>query len=67
MTAPSPDVDEPLLDAAGVAERLNVSVPQVYLLARTRELESVRMGRRIVRFRPSAVAAYIDEKTVPAR
>lgn len=58
---------QPLLTADEVAAQLRLSTPQVYQLARTKRLASIRFGARAVRFHPDAVAEYIEQHTVPAR
>jgi excisionase family DNA binding protein len=50
----------PLLRAADVATMLAVSVKQVYRLAETGVLPSVRFSRKCVRFDAKAVAAFVD-------
>lgn len=49
-----------LLDAAGVARWLGVSREFIYAKARSGELPSVRLGRR-VRFRRETVAQFLED------
>jgi excisionase family DNA binding protein len=58
---PSPD----LLDAGQAAERLHLSLPTVYRLAKGGELPAVRIGGA-VRFEPNAVAAFVNRRSDPA-
>lgn len=55
------DVDERLLTPNDVAERLNVSVAQVYTLLRGNELPGLKIGRRGVwRIDPGQLSDYVD-------
>jgi excisionase family DNA binding protein len=56
---------EALLTAPEAAELLRINRWDVYELAKTHVIPSVRIGRR-VRFRPSDLEACIDEHTVGA-
>ena len=53
-----------LLNAAQIAEILNISKPQVFLMIRRGDFPVVRMGR-LVRVRQSAVEEYIVKQTLP--
>ena len=53
-----------LLNAKQIAEILNVSKPQVFLMIRRGDFPVVRMGR-LVRVRQSAVEEYIVKRTLP--
>jgi len=53
---------EPLLTAKEVAELLGRHEQTVYTMARNGELASVKMGSRSLRFRPSAIQAYLQSK-----
>lgn len=54
-----------LLNAKQIAELLNVSKPQVFLMIRRGDFPVVRMGR-LVRVRQSAVEEYIVKQTFPS-
>lgn len=54
--APCPD----LLDAKAAAQRLRLSLPSVYRLARTGTLPSIRIGSDLLRFSPIDVQSFID-------
>jgi excisionase family DNA binding protein len=54
--------DDGLLTAEQVAKILTVSDQWVYLAARKRVIESVRVGG-LVRFRPEVIEEYIDTHT----
>lgn len=56
------DVVDDLVDATVVAKRLGISVKTVPGLCRRREIEFVRVGR-LLRFKPAAIAAYVDRQT----
>ena len=58
--------DQPdcLLNAKQIAEVLNVSKPQVFLMIRRGDFPVVKMGR-LVRVRRSAIEDYIIKQTLP--
>lgn len=49
-----------LPDRREVARRLGVSVPTVDRLVASGQLRSVRVGARLVRFRPEDITAYLE-------
>jgi excisionase family DNA binding protein len=59
--SPFPSV-EVLLDARQIAERLGVTAAYVYQLAALGHLETVRFGRRCVRFPARSVDALIEAR-----
>jgi excisionase family DNA binding protein len=59
---PSPD----LLDAKAAAQRLGLSLPTIYRLAASGELQAVRVGGA-VRFEPSEVAAFVARSSAVKR
>jgi len=60
----SSDQPDCLLNAKQIAEILNVSKPQVFLMIRRGDFPVVRMGR-LVRVRLSAIEDYIIKQTLP--
>lgn len=61
MSAPDvPRADEPLLTAEEVADVLRVTTSWVYAETRAHRLPHVRLGR-YVRYRRSAITAWIDD------
>ncbi len=50
-----------LLKVGHVAERLGISIPHTYRLARSGELASVRIGGKAIRFEEAAVDRFIEE------
>ena len=60
----SSDQSDCLLNAKQIAEILNVSKPQVFLMIRRGDFPVVRMGR-LVRVRRSAIEDYIIKQTLP--
>lgn len=61
MSKPFPAV-ESLLDARQIAARLGVTAAYVYQLAALGHLETVRFGRRCVRFPASSVEALVASR-----
>lgn len=55
-----------LLTVPEVAERLGVCTQTVYRMARRRDIDHVRVGKRVM-FKPSQVDDYLRARTVPAR
>jgi excisionase family DNA binding protein len=53
------EAKEGLLKIGAVAERLGVSVPHTYRLAKTGELPCVRLGPKAIRFEEAAVERFI--------
>jgi excisionase family DNA binding protein len=51
--------DDRLLDARQIAMRLGVTAAYVYRLAALGQIETVRLGRRCVRFPASSVEAFV--------
>lgn len=51
---------EKLLNANEVAHLFGMSKDAVYRLAARGDLPAVRVGRRVVRFRPSDLERYLD-------
>ena len=51
--------DDQLLDARQIAKRLGVTAAYVYRLAALGHIETVRLGRRCVRFPASSVEALV--------
>lgn len=54
-------VPEKLIDAKEAASILCLAPKTIYELALKRELPCVRMGKRSVRFKPSAIQLWIEE------
>lgn len=52
-------MSEPLISSPVVAERLNVSVDDLYHLVRSHGLPAIRIGKRRLRFRWSEVEAWL--------
>ncbi len=50
-----------LLKVGDVAERLGISIPHTYRLARSGELTCVRIGGKAIRFEEAAVDRFIQE------
>ncbi len=50
-----------LLTAHEVAQQLRVPVPYVYALSRRGEIPTVRLGERKVRYRPEAIAQWLEQ------
>lgn len=61
-----PFVFSPLLKASEVAEILKVSRTQVYRLAASGELPSVRFGGATVRIKPEDLVKFIETKQAEA-
>jgi excisionase family DNA binding protein len=57
---------ESLLNAQEVADILNCSKPQVFLMARRGDFPVVRMGK-LVRVRRSDLEIYIDRQTISSK
>jgi excisionase family DNA binding protein len=55
-----------LLDRAAVAARLDISPRTVTDLVARQELAHVRIGRKLLRFEPEAVDAYLARQRRPA-
>jgi excisionase family DNA binding protein len=55
-----------LLKADQAADLLTVSTDQLYVLVRDHDLPCVRMGTRVMRFRPEALIAWVEEGGVQA-
>lgn len=55
-----------LLDRAAVAARLDISPRTLTDLVARREIEHVRVGRKLLRFEPAAVDAYLARQRRPA-
>ena len=53
-----------LVDAEQVAHSRGVSEEMVYALARTGDLCSVSIGRRLIRFHPDDVSDFVDSRRV---
>ncbi|TNE92530.1 MAG: DNA-binding protein [Deltaproteobacteria bacterium] len=51
-----------LLTAEEVAQILRVKTRTVYDLVRNHELPALRLGDRCLRFRPSAIEAWLDAR-----
>jgi excisionase family DNA binding protein len=49
-----------LLTPRQAAESLQISERQLWRLEKAREIRSTRIGKRIVRFTPDALRAFID-------
>jgi excisionase family DNA binding protein len=60
---PADDADL-LLTVRQVATRLSVSTATVHRLIEARDLGHVRIGQRAIRVRRSAVADYLERRTV---
>lgn len=56
----APNVIDPLMRPEEVAEILRVSVDWVYRAARDGQLRSVRLGERVIRFRPEDIRELRD-------
>ena len=54
---------EKLMTTAEVAAMLRLAVPKVRALVKQRKLPAIRMGSRILRFRPSAVERFLQRNT----
>lgn len=54
---------ETLLTASEVAALLRVHQNDVYTLVKSGELRAIRVGKRRLRFSPSAVAAWLDAES----
>jgi excisionase family DNA binding protein len=50
-----------LLTAKDLAAQFKISIQQVYELARTNRLPTVRLGQRQVRFNAAAIRRWIDQ------
>jgi excisionase family DNA binding protein len=56
------------LTAEEVAKRLGyANVESVYRIVRKREIDTIVLGRRMLRFTPEAVEKFIREHTLPAK
>jgi excisionase family DNA binding protein len=63
MTTDTVDPQPPtFLLAEELAEQLRLDVQSIYRLARSRQIASVRIGRK-VRFTPAALAEYVARQT----
>lgn len=56
-----PQTDESLLTIAQVADLYHCSTRTIARLAADGKLESVKLGKRMKRFRPEAVRAFLAE------
>lgn len=57
---------EPLLTYRQAAALIGLPVNSLYQLVHHRRIPHVRLGRRFVRFKRSDLAAWIDDRRVPA-
>ena len=57
---------EKLMTTAEVAAVLRLAVSKVRELVKQRELPAIRMGPRLLRFRPSAVERFLQRNTTEA-
>lgn len=64
VLTPNPAIDDPLLTAEDVGRRLNVSKDWVWdhCSRKKPRLPVIRMGDGALRFRASAIEAFIDER-----
>ncbi len=62
----TPNGSPSLLDRHGAAQLLNFSVRTVDTRIATGDLPHVRLGR-LIRFKPSDLAAYIEANRVPGK
>ena len=60
---PPTPLGEPLLDAATVATYFGVDATTVYRLASRGDLPSIEIAKRVLRFRPEDVRAFIGART----
>lgn len=61
------DLPERLLRVTEVAEQLGLRVSTIRAWVLYRRIESVRVGRRAIRIRSSAVQKIIEAGTIPAK
>ncbi len=64
---PPTPLGEPLLSADEVAAYFSVDTTTVYRLASRGELPSIEIGRRVLRFRPEDVRAFMERRTRSTR
>lgn len=56
-----------LLNYSEAAARLGLRLPTLYALVAQRRVPHVRMGRRLIRFDPAELDAWVDRSRVDAR